>query len=92
MKILLISALLALTFSTTQANEQMKADAEAVNSACTQDGATAGCGNEKVGSGLLKCLHAYKKAHKEFKFQESCVTAMKTMRADRKAHKAEKTK
>jgi hypothetical protein len=63
------------------------ADAQAIDSACSADAATAGCGSEQVGTGLLKCLHAYKKAHKDFKFSDSCREATKKARTDRKAKK-----
>lgn len=69
------------------ADATMEADKTAIDSACTADAGTAGCGSEKVGTGLLKCLHAYKKAHHDFKFSDSCKAAMKQMHADRKAGK-----
>ena len=66
----------------------MEADNSAINSACSADAATAGCGSEKVGGGLLKCLHAYKKAHKaDFKFSAGCKSAMEQRHADKKAGK-----
>lgn len=68
-------------------NPEMKADAEAINAACKSDAATAGCGNEVVGKGLLKCMHAYKEAHKDYKFSEGCREAMKKMKEDRKGEK-----
>ena len=64
------------------------ADRDAVNTACASDTAAAKCGSEKVGSGLLKCLHAYKKANPTFTFSESCQKAKATLKADRKATKA----
>ena len=73
-----------------QGKESKRPDAQAVDSACTQEAATAGCGNEKVGTGLLKCLHAYKKANASFKFSDSCKAAMKTFRVDRKEAKDKK--
>ncbi len=51
----------------TNGGEAKGADAQAVNAACSQDAAAAGCGAEKVGTGLLKCLHGYKKAHHDKK-------------------------
>lgn len=60
-------------------------DAQAIDSACTSDAATAGCGSEKVGTGLLKCLWGYKKEHKDFKFSDGCKTAMKKAHDDRAA-------
>lgn len=50
---------------------------EEINKACATDAATSGCEGKKVGTGLLKCLRAYKKAHKDFKFSESCKAARK---------------
>ena len=65
------------------------ADAQAIDTACSSDAATAGCGSDQVGTGLLKCLHAYKKEHKkDFKFSAGCKAAMQQARADRKAKKA----
>ncbi len=79
-----LSMILAMT-SVANAAESKASDAQAVNTACSTDAATAGCGTEKVGTGLLKCLAAYKKAHKDFKFSDTCVAARKTLRSDRKA-------
>lgn len=67
------------------AKENSSANAEAVNTACSQEASSAGCGTEKVGSGLLKCLRKYKKENKEFKFSDGCKSAMKTLRADKKS-------
>lgn len=86
---LLVFAFSLVTFSAF-AQEGVKADREAVNAACSTDAQTAGCGSEVVGKGLLKCLHNYKKEHKEFKFSESCKSSMKKLRSDRKAKKAKK--
>jgi hypothetical protein len=63
-KITKISTLFAATFALDQlsfANDPaLQADRDAVNSSCSAEAATAGCGDKKVGSGLLKCIHAYK--------------------------------
>lgn len=76
------------SFSFAHGDATTKADAQAINTACTADAATAGCTGEVVGKGLLKCLHAYKKAHKDtFKFSEGCKTAMKQLNSDKKAGK-----
>lgn len=66
-----------------QVKEQLKADRDQVNVACSSDAQTAGCANEKVGTGLLRCLHGYKKSHKEFKFSDGCKTAMVKLKTDR---------
>jgi hypothetical protein len=83
---------LALSLMTAQAfaAEPLKADREAVNASCSADAQTAGCGSEVVGKGLLKCLHNYKKAHKEFKFSDSCKSAMKKLKEDKKEFKSAK--
>jgi hypothetical protein len=65
--------------ATTQAN------AEAVNAACSADATTAGCTDKVVGTGLVKCLADYKKAHPEFKFSEGCKAATTKGFADYKA-------
>ena len=61
-----------------------KPEALAVNAACTSEANTANCVNEKVGTGLLKCIHAYKKHHKDFKVSDGCKSAMKSLKM---AHK-----
>ncbi len=94
MKMNLVTVLLVTTFSlamsSANANSEMKADREAVNAACSQEAVTAGCGSATVGKGLLKCLHAYKKANKGFQFSDNCKASMKTLKADRKEKKAAK--
>jgi hypothetical protein len=61
-----------------------KPDAQAIDQACAGDAGTAGCGSDQVGTGLLRCLRAYKKSHKDFKFSDGCKAAMKKARRDRK--------
>jgi hypothetical protein len=65
----------------------IQADNQAIDAACTSDAQTAGCGTEQVGKGLLKCLHAYKKANPSYKFSASCKSAMMQRHADKKAGK-----
>jgi hypothetical protein len=70
------------------AKENTSPDAQAIDSACTQEASTAGCGSEKVGTGLLRCIHAYRKEHKkDFKISDGCKSAMKKMHEDRKGLK-----
>jgi hypothetical protein len=88
---ILVLLLSTLTFNFAFANgEEVIAAKEQVNSACTADAQTAGCAGEKVGYGLLKCLHEYKKTHKDFKFSEGCKTSMKTLKTEKTEAKAEK--
>ncbi len=69
---------------------EIKADAQAINQACKGDASNTGCGGEVVGKGLLKCMHAYKQAHKDYKFSEGCRDAMKQMKEDRQEMKGGK--
>lgn len=62
----------------------------AINSACAADAATAGCGDKEAGGGLLKCLHAYKKANKDFKISDACKASTKSLRDEKKEWKAKK--
>jgi hypothetical protein len=83
-----LTAFIGLSFSTAHAVDQaLQADRQNVESACATDAATAGCGTEKVGKGLLKCLHAYKKATKAFQFAPACKSAMAQLRSDKKSGK-----
>lgn len=74
----------SVAFAEEPATTPTKLDNDNVNTACAADAATAGCGSTKVGSGLLLCLHAYKKAHKEFKFADACKMAMRQRKMDKK--------
>ena len=56
------------------------ATAIAINNACTTEAATAGCGSEVVGMGLLKCIYSYKKLHRNFQFSNGCRQAIKMNR------------
>jgi hypothetical protein len=87
MKTALAIFLLVSASSAFAADAAIKADNQTIDSACSGDAQTAGCGSEVVGKGLLKCLHAYKKAHKDFKLSDGCKAAMKQRHADKKAGK-----
>ncbi len=86
-KLILVSAMAFSISAVSYADATMKADKQSVDTACSADAATASCGTEQVGTGLLKCLHAYKKANPKYQFTASCKAAMQQMRADRKAGK-----
>jgi len=99
MKTLMISLLLALALpaladdaapAAGKGKEAKGADAQAIDTACAGDAATAGCGDMKVGTGLLKCLGTYRKAHKDFKASEACHAAIGKAHIDRKEKKAKK--
>ncbi len=90
MKILSLSllTLIALSnFAMAAPDATIQADNQAINTACSADAQTAGCGSEVVGKGLLICLHKYKKANASFKFSDSCKAAMKQRHADKSAGK-----
>jgi hypothetical protein len=86
----LLTLSLALSQASFASDPTLQADRDAVNSSCSAEAATAGCGDKKVGSGLLKCIHAYKKTNKDFKISDGCKEASKKLKADHTAHKAEK--
>lgn len=96
MKALCILAFALMSFTAFAEDSETKepnksAHAQAVNAACATDAQTAGCSGKEVGTGLLRCLHAYKKAHKkEFKFSDGCKAAMKEGREARKEKRAER--
>lgn len=79
------SSAFAQTGTNTPVSEM--ASAQAINTVCTQEAETAKCGNDKVGSGLIKCLRDYKKAHKDFVITDSCEASLKQLRRDVKAKK-----
>lgn len=88
MKVLLTTAILfSVSVSANAKDAALAADAQAIDNACKTEAAAAGCGQEVVGKGLLKCMGSYKKAHKDFKFSDGCRSAMKQMRQDKKAGK-----
>jgi hypothetical protein len=84
---LMTAAILGISVHAYAADAAMSGDAKAVNSACQAEATTAGCGQEVVGKGLLKCIGAYKKAHQDFKISDGCHNAVKQMSHDRKAAK-----
>lgn len=102
---LFIGAVLAVLTITAQAEdkaavkEELKQDKMAVEAACVEEAKTSGCEGKQIGKGLLKCVHTYKKEHKDFKFSDACKSAMKELKGDhkkmkemKKEHKEEKEK
>ncbi len=61
----------------------MQAERDKVKSACSEESKAASCGDKEVGKGLLKCIHEYKKATKEFKVSEGCKSAMMSLKEER---------
>ena len=90
---MLFAATLAFSFSAVANAEEkglLKEDAQVINAACQPEAAATGCGGEVVGKGLLKCMGAYKKAHRDFRFSPGCRDAMKRMRADKRDYQNNK--
>ncbi|TAN70300.1 MAG: hypothetical protein EPN17_05960 [Methylobacter sp.] len=87
-----MKSLIILTIATTvlfampaQANKT--ADEQHINAACSQEAATANCGTEEAGKGLLKCLFTYKKGNSSFQFSDACKVAINALQADKKQKK-----
>jgi hypothetical protein len=84
-----LALLLASTAAFADGKASTSPDAQSVDQACAADGQTAGCGGEQVGTGLMKCIHAYHKAHKDFKPSAACHAAMQKLHQDAKAKKSQ---
>jgi hypothetical protein len=83
-----IATLLLSSTSAFAADAAITADQGSVNSACATEAKTASCTNEVVGTGLMKCIHNYKKANrKTFTISPGCKSAMEQLHADKKAGK-----
>jgi hypothetical protein len=85
--VLSVMFVLSATAAYAAPDATIQSDDQAINSACSTDAQTASCGSEVVGKGLLKCLHAYKKATPSFKLSASCKAAMKQRHSDKEAGK-----
>jgi hypothetical protein len=82
-----LASLLACGAAYAADKSEIAADAKAINQACQTEAATAGCGQEVVGKGLLKCMGAYRKAHSDFKVSDGCRDAIKQLSEDRHPRK-----
>lgn len=85
--LVLVSSMSA--FALDVKKERAEYDAE-VKKACAAEITVANCGDKSVGKGLVKCLAAYKKEHKDYKFSDSCKSVKEKGKALRKEIKAEK--
>jgi serine/threonine protein kinase len=54
-----------------------------ISQACMAEAATTGCTGEQVGKGLLKCMHAYRQAHRDFRTSQACAAAIKKYNTDK---------
>lgn len=84
MKTMVFSTILVLSQLTWANNPQLKTDREAVNNACSAESKSASCSDEKVGTGLLKCIHKYHQEHKDFKLSDGCKSAIEKLKEDKK--------
>ncbi len=90
---------LAFVFSSLSATasmdkEGLKAEmGNVIKAECADEISKANCGNEH-GPRILKCIHEYKKTHKEFLISDKCKDVRKKMKTKRKefraAHRIEK--
>jgi hypothetical protein len=87
--VVLATAMLA-SISAFAANEARQADKQAVDQACMAEAQAASCGSDQAGTGLVKCIHAYKKANPGFKVSPGCGEALKTLHQENKTLRAEK--
>lgn len=86
-----LPVIIAFGFSTAHAVDkaQVTADKETVKSVCAEDAKIAGCKEgETVGTGLLKCFHAYKIVHKDFKPSQACKDSVMKVKEDHKEMRA----
>lgn len=88
----LVLVILSVFISHSFAVESKNPKAIAVNDSCIEESKVANCGEQKVGTGLLKCIHGYKKEHKDFKISDVCHNAMKDLKEERKERKENKDK
>jgi hypothetical protein len=88
LKSVFVTLLLVASASSFAKGDRAAKDAE-FKKACAAEIAASGCGDKDLGKGLLKCLHAYKKEHKDMEFSESCKSERKELREERQAKKAE---
>jgi hypothetical protein len=79
---LILAAMMAISTGALAANAQMQTDKQSVDQACTAEAAAANCGQDQVGTGLLKCIRAYKKANPGFKLSPNCAAAIKQLHTD----------
>jgi hypothetical protein len=61
----------------------IQADRAAVNTNCAHDAKIAGCGADQVGTGLMKCIHAYKEKTTGWNPSEACHNAMTKLMSDK---------
>lgn len=71
------------------ANQREEMDAQ-VKQACAAEITTTGCGEKSIGRGLMRCMHEYKRAHKDFKISDGCREVKHQLKAEHKERKEAK--
>jgi len=89
LKSVLVTLVLVASVSSFAKGDRAAKDAE-IKKACAAELAASGCGDKELGKGLLKCLHAYKKEHKDMVISDSCKNERKELREMRQSRRAEK--
>lgn len=86
LKSILVSMVLVASVSSfAKSEKRAEKDAE-IKKACAAEIAASGCGDKELGKGLLKCMHAYRKEHKDMVISDSC----KELRKEFKSAQAKK--
>jgi len=85
MKILISFMMASTLLFAASVQADIASDKQNIDSACAQEATTAQCGNELVGTGLLKCVHAYKKANLSFQLSNTCKAAIDTLKTELKS-------
>jgi hypothetical protein len=83
----LVVGLTLCSVALAQPTEQIKADANYVDTACTQEAQITGCSDKSADKGLLKCMSHYRKSHKSFKLSPACKAAVQKFHSDKNAGK-----
>lgn len=73
---ILVGGLMFCGYSIVEGKPATSPIAEAINSNCRVEATTAGCMGKKVGTGLIRCLHAYKKSNRDFQFSPACAHSL----------------
>lgn len=88
LKSVMVTLVMVASVSSFAKGDHAAKDAE-FKKACAAEIAASGCGDKDLGKGLLKCLHAYKKEHKDMVISDSCKSERKELREERQAKKVE---
>lgn len=88
LKSVIVSLVLAASVSSFAAGKNAEKDSK-IKEACSAEITASGCTGKDFGKGLMKCMHEYKQAHKDFVISESCKGVKHEMKAARQAKKGD---